>query len=252
MASMFAKHTCNQNLLEARFLGRSEPYNKTLKMMHHLHQQVCLGAMNHQLMLLEHRPVITLTRQHLEKSLLSSKKDIEESGIEVTMADRGGDATFHGPGQLVGYPIIAIKKFPLRDDQNQNFIDLSAYIRTLEKSLMAAMHDLGLSSATLLRGYTGVWVKYKDGKKVELKKLIAIGVGVKDGTTKHGFALNIDIDYRRFLQHMIPCGLSDRTVITLLEAFRNNGLEMPAYSVIVHTISQCLAKYFSLTLKWHK
>lgn len=228
--------------LEVRFLGVNQPYKETLELMHKLHAQVALQNIPNQLLLLEHEPVITTTRSHLYKSLKTSREAIEQSGIKLELADRGGDATFHGPGQLVGYPIIWLG--------NKHYVDIAAYVRGLELSLLKAMHLFGVESAQLLKGFTGVWVKNAHNQRIELEKLIAIGVGIKDGVTKHGFALNIDIDYARYVQHIVPCGLKDRGVATLKNVFCGHGLEMPERSVMLAKISLCLAQTFSLQVTW--
>ncbi len=226
--------------LKAHFFGFDKPYVSTLALMHELHAEVVNSGPS-KLMLLEHSPVITLTRQHMERSLKTSQKAIIDAGIEVAIADRGGDATFHGPGQLVGYPLIKVKELG-------DFIDVAHYIRSLEQSLLDAMQSLGIP-ALLLPGFTGIWLRSAD-KKVSFKKLIAIGVGIKDGVSKHGFALNIDIDHQRYSEHIVPCGLKDRGVATLKDAFFKQGQKMPDYSIIVKTVSESLAKTFSLTLDW--
>jgi lipoyl(octanoyl) transferase len=223
--------------LEARFLGILS-YSQSLLHMHKLHEQVVNNKIPAQLMLLEHEPVITLTRQHMEKSLKTSINAINNSGIHVAIADRGGDATFHGPGQLVGYPLIKVKTY-----------DAGNYIRALEQSLLQAMLLLDIK-AELVPGFTGVWLRSKKEKKLFFKKLIAIGVGIKDGVSKHGFAINIDINYERYSEHIIPCGLKDRGVATIKEAFHERSLEMPEYSTIVKTVSKSLADTFSLNLFW--
>jgi lipoyl(octanoyl) transferase len=218
--------------------------------MRSLHEQVVLEQIPNQLMLLEHEPVITITRQHMRKSLKTSEADIRRSGIALAIADRGGDATFHGPGQLVGYPILSLKTTKGASGENP-VIDISRHIRSLEQALLSAVQSWGISSAELLPGFTGIWIKYVDQQgRLSLKKLVAIGVGVKDGVSKHGFAMNIDIDAPRYLEHMVPCGLKDRGVITLKEVFCLERLEIPKHSAIVKTVSECLSKTFSLTLKW--
>lgn len=235
-----------QGMLEACFFGFHQPYQDSLALMHGLHEAVSKNQLPNQLMLLEHAPVITVTRSHEHKSLKTSPEAIKNSGIDLVLADRGGDATFHGPGQLVGYPIIALKEC------SHEFVDISSYIRSLEGALLRALHKLSVYKAQVLPGFTGIWVRGDHEGRVHLKKLVAIGVGIKDGVTKHGFALNIDIDHERFVEHIIPCGLKDRGVMTLKEYFSKESLEMPSHSVMVKTISECLSQTFSLTLTWRE
>lgn len=225
--------------LHARLYGFDKPYAPMLALMHELHEQVVKKNLPAQLMLLEHEPVITITRQHLMRSLKSSEEEILKDNISIYMADRGGDATFHGPGQLVGYPLIHVS-------------DIESLVRGLEQALFDALSYLGLKNIFVQKGFTGIWWKDPHNKKVELKKLVAIGIGVKNGVSKHGFALNISIDHQPFIKHMIPCGLKDRGVITLKEAFFYESLFLPDYLVIVQTVAQSIAQIFSYTLRWHE
>lgn len=233
-------------MLEACFFGFSQPYEETMSLMDDLHQQVANNELPHQLMLLEHSPVITITKQHLLKSVKTSKENIESDGIALCSADRGGDVTFHGPGQLVGYPILNLK------DLGRNTFDVVFLIRSLELALLNALSELGLDNCELLPGFSGVWLKVKSGRLIKCKKLIAIGMGIKNGVSKHGFALNLDIDHDRFSKHIVPCGLKDRGVISLKEAFLLQSLDMPSYDHVIDKISHSLCKTFSLTLKWRK
>lgn len=228
-----------KSILEARFFGFNLPYTSTQALMHDLHDKVCRRDLPMQLMLLEHEPVITTTRQHTTRSLKTDEDEITRSGITLAMADRGGDATFHGPGQLVGYPIIRL------DSHIEN------YIRGLEQALLDAVRRLGIKHALLVPGFTGIWIKTKgEKKKFDLRKLVAIGVGVKNGVSKHGFAMNIDIDWQPFTKHIVPCGLKDRGVVTMREVFNEDSLEMPNYWDIVDTVSDCLSQKFFLELCW--
>lgn len=224
------------DILESHFYGFEQDYDLILQKMHFLHKQVADKVLPHQLMLLEHSPVITFTRQYLFKSIISSKEDIEKDGIKLIVADRGGDATFHGPGQLVGYPII-----------NLASKDVLSYVRRLEGGLLKACLDLGVKNALTIPGFTGVWIK-DHNPFLKLKKLIAIGVGLSEKTTRHGFAFNLSIDHHRFLKHMIPCGLKDKGVTTLKEILKKDGLKMPDYSDILLCINKHLSKTFELSL----
>jgi lipoyl(octanoyl) transferase len=130
--------------------------------------------------------------------------------------------------------------------------DISYYIRSLEQGLLNALHHLGLKSIQLIPGFTGIWVKcIGKNKSIKLKKVVAIGVGIKDGVSKHGFAININIDEKPYVKHIVPCGLKNHGVISLKELFCLESLPIPNYSVIVETVSECLAEIFSLKLKRH-
>lgn len=224
-------------MLSACFFGFATPYEKTLALMHELHEQVVDDKISEQLMLLEHEPVITITRQHEMRSIKTSEEKIKNCGIALCVADRGGDATFHGPGQLVGYPLMKV-------------LDIGNYIRSLESALLRAVHRMGIKTAMTIPGFTGIWIRCDDNGRTTLKKLVAIGVGVKNGVSKHGFAINIDIDWRRYTEHIVPCGLQDRGVITLYDLFYKERLEYLTHSAIVRTVSESISETFSLMLTW--
>ena len=136
------------------------------------------------LLLLEHPPVVTLGRTAREAHVLRS------DDLEVVEVERGGDVTFHGPGQLVGYPIFDLRSPPYRQD-------LHWYLRTLEDALIVALAELGIP-AERNAGYTGVWTRGR--------KIASIGVHVKQWVTWHGFALNVTTDLAQF-ERIVPCGI---------------------------------------------
>jgi len=143
------------------------------------------------LLLLEHDPVYTIGRRGTLDHLTASPSELRAAGASVYRVDRGGDITYHGPGQLVGYPIVSLGDAP----------DVVAYVRAIEDGLRAALADFGITSRTI-DGKTGVWVTLRDGRDA---KIAAIGVRVSRGVTRHGFALNVDTDLDGFAR-MIPCG----------------------------------------------
>lgn len=143
------------------------------------------------LLLLEHDPVYTIGRRGTLEHLTASPSELRAAGASVYRVDRGGDITYHGPGQLVGYPIMSLGDAP----------DVVAYVRAIEDGLRAALGDFGIASRTI-DGKTGVWVTLRDGRDA---KIAAIGVRVTRGVTRHGFALNVDTDLAPFAR-MIPCG----------------------------------------------
>ena len=150
--------------------------------------RIC-GAFDEDLLLLvEHPPVVTLGRASSRGHLLASPALLSGRGVELHEVDRGGDVTFHGPGQLVGYPIIDLKRHTQ---------DLHWYLRQLEAALIAALAELGLPGERRT-GFTGVWT---DGRK-----LASIGVHARDWVTWHGFALNVTTDLS-FFDLIVPCGI---------------------------------------------
>jgi lipoate-protein ligase B len=142
------------------------------------------------LLLLEHPPVITLGRSARPEHLLRSRAELAARGVELFEAARGGDVTWHGPGQLVGYPIL---------DLEARGRDVHCYLRELEGVLIDALADLGIA-ARRREGFAGVWLD-------ERRKIASIGVGVRQWLTIHGFALNVCCNLARF-DAIIPCGLA--------------------------------------------
>lgn len=229
----------------ARFYGFDSSYAPSLAVMNDLHSQVCQGIREPELMLLEYAPVITYTKVHGLAQVRSSVEHINKDGIALELADRGGDITFHGPGQLVGYPIFLLKRL---DGSAGAPPDIGSFVRTLERALLHAARELGVSNAELSPGYSGVWVRSTD-REHSLKKLAAIGMRIKNGVSMHGFAFNLTIDHARFTKHIVPCGLEGRGVVSLKEALELVGLEMPETFDIVCTVAESIAKEFSMALK---
>jgi lipoyl(octanoyl) transferase len=182
--------------LQVRLLGRV-PYQEALTVQETMVQNRRDGVIPDQLLLLEHPHVITLGSSSQEKNLLLSPEEREAKGIELFEVGRGGDVTYHGPGQLVGYPILDLK--PDRKD-------LHRYLRDLEEVLIVLLSHFGIVSGRE-EGLTGVWVPQG--------KLAAIGVRISSGwITSHGFALNVDPDLD-FFSSIIPCGIQDRSVTSM-------------------------------------
>lgn len=184
--------------LQVRALG-SLPYGEGLTLQEELVQRRKSDEIPDQLLLLEHPHVITLGTASHEEHLLLSPVEREALGIQLFDVGRGGDVTYHGPGQLVGYPVLDLK--PDRRD-------LHRYLRDLEQVLILALDSFGIQSGRET-GLTGVWAP--EGK------LAAIGVRVSSGwITSHGFALNVDPDLSYF-SSIIPCGIHDRPVTSMAE-----------------------------------
>jgi len=147
------------------------------------------GAIPDQLLLLEHPHTITLGRNGHIENLLAGGEVLERAGIAFHPTDRGGDITYHGPGQIVGYPIIDLREWKR---------DVGAYVRAIEQVLIDSVADFGIPAARIPK-LTGVWV---DGRKIA-----AIGVHISRWVTSHGFALNVSTDLS-FFQYIVPCGLT--------------------------------------------
>lgn len=193
-------------ILEVIDLGRRD-YNAVLDLQRALRLERLDGRRPHDLLLLvEHPPTYTLGRSTRETSLPSSPELLRSRGAEVVEIERGGDVTWHGPGQLVGYPII---------DLNRHRPDLHWYLRILESSLIDALARLGIE-AGVEPGKTGVWTR---GRKVA-----SIGIHVKQWVTMHGFALNVNSDLSWF-DAIVPCGLAG---VTMTSVAAETGASDPA------------------------
>jgi len=147
------------------------------------------GEIPDQLLIVEHPHVVTMGRNGHMENVLASPEVLERSGIELHYTDRGGDVTYHGPGQIVGYPILDLREWKR---------DVVAYLRALEQVLIEALADFDIDAGRM-PGATGVWV---GGAKVA-----AIGVHISRWVTSHGFALNLDTDLDYF-KYIVPCGLT--------------------------------------------
>ena len=173
---------------EVRDLGRYG-YAEAFAIQRELVERRKHGLIADQLVFVEHPHVITLGRNGNAANLLANEEVLRRAGIEFHPTDRGGDITYHGPGQIVGYPI-----FDLREWKR----DVVAYVRTVEQVIIDALAEFGIEAGRL-KGCTGVWV--------EEKKVAAIGVHVSRWVTSHGFALNHATDLSYF-QYIVPCGLT--------------------------------------------
>jgi len=148
------------------------------------------------LLLLEHPPTYTIGRSGNSANVLVSPQELDRLGASLLQVDRGGDVTFHGPGQLVGYPILDLRRWR---------VDVQGYLRRLEEVIIRTLADLSIA-ADRMPGFTGVWVGND--------KIAAIGVKVSRWVTSHGFAINVNTDLRYF-QHIVPCGLPGRGVTSV-------------------------------------
>jgi len=184
-------------LLEVRRLG-IVPYTEAVALQQGLVEDRKAGRIPDQLLLLEHPPVITLgVKARGDRShIVASDAMLRGSGVDVVETGRGGDVTYHGPGQLVGYPIVDLK--PDR-------CDVHRYVRDLETVLIRAVERFGISAGRM-PGLTGVWVGDE--------KLAAIGIRISRWVTSHGFALNVTTNLGHF-GFIVPCGITDKSVTSL-------------------------------------
>ena len=176
----------------------SVPYRQAWDLQRSLVERVRSGEAADTLLLLEHPHVYTMGRKATSDHVLWDAGERRRRAVDLIWSDRGGDATYHGPGQLVGYPIL---------DLGRQGLDLLVYLRSLERSLISYLAELGVESAAV-PGLTGVWAGDE--------KVAAIGVKSNGGVVSHGFALNLttDLDY---FEGIIPCGLADRKATSVAQ-----------------------------------
>ena len=180
----------------------------------------------HHFLFCEHDPVYTLGKSGSKDNLLLDSEGLDANAVQFYKINRGGDITYHGPGQVVGYPIFDLDCF---------FTDIHRYIRSLEEAIIRTLADFGISG-TRMEGYTGVWLKEKAEKKRQ--KICAIGVHLSRWVTMHGFALNVNTDLQYF-GHIIPCGITDQDKeVTTMAAQLGSAVDMDA-------VKRALMKHFS-------
>jgi lipoate-protein ligase B len=182
--------------LDVRRLGRV-PYADALALQEDLRARLAAGEIGDTVLLLEHPDVITFGRSSKPESALASDTELRRDGYDVFRIARGGDATWHGPGQLVGYPIL---------DLRRHGSDVHRYLRALEGVLIAVLADFGVAAGRR-DGYAGVWLD-------DQRKIASLGVGVRAWRTLHGFALNVDCDLARF-GAIVPCGLAGVEMVSM-------------------------------------
>ena len=156
---------------------------------------------NNYLLWVEHAPVFTLGKSGKSEHLLLDKKGLKEKGIEYFASNRGGDITYHGPGQIVGYPIFDLDNF---------FTDIHKYLRFLEQAVINTLSEYDIK-ASISKGETGVWL---DAETPFARKICALGVRASRWVTMHGFALNVTTDLSYF-DHIIPCGIQGKSVTSM-------------------------------------
>ena len=197
------------------------------------------------LLLVAHPPVVTLGRGTKPGHLVASERQLMARGVELFEVERGGDVTFHGPGQLVGYPIFDLK---------QHRRDLHWYLRQVEESIIQAMATFGLGCVRK-PGFTGVWTAHRaeataavddsrftihDSPVLRSRKLASIGVHARDWVTWHGFALNVTTDLSYF-DLIVPCGISDVTMTTVQ---RELGDGFPGSDAVMSAVATAFGAVF--------
>lgn len=211
-------------VLRARWLG-TVAYHEALEVQRALFEH---GEEQH-LLLLEHPHVYTLGVRADARHVLVPPADV---GAELVRTDRGGDVTYHGPGQLVGYPILSL---PPKHGRVSGLADTVAYVRSVEQVLIDTLRELGLEDVGRLREYPGVWV---DPHGPAPRKIAAIGVRLSRGRTMHGFALNVAPDLAMF-GHIVPCGIEGKGVTSLAA----EGIDVPMREVVDVLVTSAAATW---------
>jgi lipoyl(octanoyl) transferase len=194
-------------------------YKTAYEIQKNIRDDVISKKRNDTLILLQHNPVITLGTRGKTENLLVDKKSLQKEGIEVIRTDRGGDITYHGPGQIVGYPIL---------DLNKHKKDIRLYVQKLENIFIKLLSDLYKIDAHMEDGkYAGVWI----GKE----KITAVGISVRKWVTMHGFAFNVKTNLDHF-GYINPCGLDGRSVTSLEKIIKKE--------ISIDTMMTTLTEYF--------
>jgi lipoyl synthase len=202
--------------LEVRWLGRVR-YNDALVL-----QRALFASSGQYLLLMEHTATYTLGVSASEGNFLTSRVELEARGVDVVKADRGGDVTYHGPGQLTGYPILSL---PPKRGMGSGMADTVAYVTAVEQLVIDTCTDLGLTNVGRVARCTGVWV---DPESADPRKIAAIGVKLSRGRSMHGFALNVDTGCLEGFTHIVPCGIADKGVTSLAA----EGLQVSMHTVV--------------------
>ena len=192
---------------------------------------------NHYFIFCEHPPVFTLGRTGDESNLLLDAVDLSNRHIDYYKTNRGGDITFHGPGQIVGYPIFDLEFF---------FTDVHQYVRYIEEAVIRTLAEYGIGGQRM-KGFTGVWLK--ESQYLPQRKICAIGIHLSRWISMHGFALNVNTDLNYF-DMIIPCGISakDKSVTSLYEELnRKIRVEEVQKKLITH-----FADLFEFKFRWVK
>jgi lipoyl(octanoyl) transferase len=204
------------------WLGRA-PYADTLGLQERLRERVIRGTGSETLLLVEHPPVITLGRNADAAHVLASPEALQESGVTVARVSRGGDVTFHGPGQLVGYPVFRLRA------------GIRAHMRAMSNTIVAVLGELGIT-ANWRESYPGVWLGDQ--------KICAVGVHARRGVAIHGFALNVNVDLRCYAA-IVPCGLRSFGVTSIANALGT----FPAVDLLAERVARAFGCCYGVRME---
>ena len=199
-------------------------FNKIILVKRANRQNTIQESTKNYLLWVEHSPVFTIGKSGKQEHLLLDKEDLKQKEIEFYATNRGGDITFHGPGQIVGYPILDLDNF---------FTDIHKYLRLLEETVILTLQDYGIKGARTI-GQTGVWL---GAETPFARKICALGVRASRWVTMHGFALNVNTDLSYF-EGIIPCGIQGKGVTSMKK-------ELGA-KISIEEVKTKLKHYFSI------
>jgi lipoyl(octanoyl) transferase len=225
-------------------LGRVD-YATALRLQQTLVDLRKAGEVGDVLLLLEHTPVITLGRNARAQHVVASPEVLAAKGVELYECDRGGDVTYHGPGQLVGYPIFDLRGFTPR-------IGAVEFVRRLEEVLIRTCADFAIA-AERVQGLTGVWTEESPqthrATEPRRAKIAAIGVHISRGVTSHGLALNVatDLDYFNLI---VPCGIADKPMTSMARELEANGGEAPLLDEVAESVARNFGRVFNRPIAW--
>lgn len=230
------------------YLGRVE-YTAALALQEQLVEGRKQERIGDTLLLLEHPPVLTLGRNSDRAHILALPGFLEQRGVSVVETNRGGDVTYHGPGQLVGYPILDLRGFSPR-------LGAIDYVRRVEEVLIRTCAGFGILTRRIA-GRTGVWTAPPDSilapgvpdPGIGEKKIAAIGVHISRAVTSHGFALNVAPDLKDF-GWIVPCGIADRGVTSIEEQIDLRVHRTPSLEEAAHSVARHFGRVFERSMVW--
>ena len=209
------------------------PYEVALQLQRRIRADRIAGSWSDTLILLEHEPVLTLGQTAKDSHWKERSDMINKQGIQIIKSERGGSVTFHGPGQIVGYPILLLRKFCSGP---------KTYMRMLEEVIIAVLEDWGIKGRRIEK-LIGVWVENPQNPDGPLAKIAAFGVKISRGITTHGFALNVNVDLQPF-GLITPCGIENCRVTSMAEVLGSTP--------DMHLVKKQVARHFSSVfgIKW--
>ncbi|MGB8261271.1 MAG: lipoyl(octanoyl) transferase LipB, partial [Terracidiphilus sp.] len=222
-------------MIEYLHLGRVD-YGEALRIQEELASLRAEGRIGNLLLLLEHPPVITLGRNADRANILASDELLRRRGVTVHEINRGGDVTYHGPGQLIGYPIFDLRTLRSESGNRMGPVD---FVRLMEEALIRLCGVFG-APAGRIPGLTGVWCGQGTGAE---RKIAAIGIHVSRGITSHGFAFNVTTDLADF-ELIVPCGIRDHSVTSLAREVADPAA-LPPLEAIAHQAARQFGLVFA-------